>query len=272
MRDLQSKVAVITGAASGIGRGLANHLRREGCALALSDTDGPGLEQVVAALPPGEGRVTTSVVDVADRDAVHRHADEVYAAHGAAHVVINNAGVGQSDVVSELTYEDLEWVMAINFWGVVHGTKAFLPRLLDQGEGHIVNISSVFGLIGVPSQAAYCASKFAVRGFTESMRQELQGTGVVVSCVHPGGVKTNIVRNARSRRGPDGKMVTAADAERYEKFFRTTAEQAAQIIVNGIKRDRPRILVGSDATFLDSVQRLLPRRYTGVIARLLGAS
>ena len=268
MRDLAGKVAVITGAASGIGRALAAHLRQEGCALALSDIDEVALQRTVDELPTGQGSVTTHGLDVSDRAAVHAHADDVYQAHGAADLMINNAGVGQADKVHHLLYEDLEWVMNINFWGVVHGTKAFLPRFIEQGSGHIVNISSVFGLIGVPSQAAYCASKFAVRGFTESLRQELDGTGVVVSSVHPGGVKTNIMRSARVRWTPLGDA-SDTSVEKYDKMFRLSAEDAARIIVGGIKRDRPRIIVGRDAALLDWVQRVFPRRYTGLLARYL---
>ena len=264
MRDLKDKVAVVTGAASGIGRALAERLLQEGCALALSDIDEEGLRAFAAEL--STDRVTIHPLDVSDRQAVHNYAETVKATHGTAHLIINNAGVGHADSVEHLAYDDLEWVMNINFWGVVHGTKAFLPMLLGQNEGHIVNISSVFGLIGVPTQSAYCASKFAVRGFTESLAVELAGTGVRTSSVHPGGVRTRILERARVRRTPDGES-TEKGLAKYDRFFRMTAPHAAQVIVDGIKRDRPRIIVGQDATLLDIVQRLFPRSYTRLVRR-----
>ncbi|MEM7678682.1 MAG: SDR family oxidoreductase [Myxococcota bacterium] len=268
MPNLLNKVAVVTGAGSGIGRALAVQLRNEGCALALSDMNEVGLAQTLAELPAGSAHVSTHTVDVSDRDAVYAHAEEVRQAHGTAHLIINNAGVGHADLVSHLEYADLEWVMNINFWGVVYGTKAFLPMMMAQNEGHVVNISSIFGIVGVPSQAAYCSSKFAVRGFTESLRQELEGTGVKVSSVHPGGVRTNIIKNARFRRAPDGDE-SEPDLEKYDQMFRLSASEAARTIVDGIKRQRARILVGRDAWLLDRVQRAMPTRYTSLIRRFL---
>ena len=267
MRDLRNRVAVVTGAGSGIGRALANQLRIEGCALALSDIDEESLSETAAQIPPGDGRVSVHTLDVADRGAVHDYADNVVRAFGGVHLVINNAGVAHADMVSHMTYDDLEWVMNINFWGVVHGTKAFLPTLRDQNYGHIVNMSSVFGLVGIPSQSAYCASKFAVRGFTESLRQELYGTGVRVSSVHPGGVKTNIIRNGRLRRTPLGE--TGEDRAQLEAAFKLSPSEAAQIIVRGIKRGQRRIIVGADASMLDWVQRLWPEGYTELIRRAI---
>ena len=268
MRDLRNRVAVITGAGSGIGRALAERLRIEGCALALSDVNEEALGETVTNLPPGEAEVTAHPLDVSDRAAVYDYSAQVRQAHGTAHLLINNAGVAHADLVSHMAYDDLEWVFRVNFWGVVYGTKAFLPMLLEQNEGHIVNMSSVFGLVAVPTQAAYCASKFAVRAFTESLRQELAPTAILVSTVHPGGVKTNILRNARVRRTPDGDT-SGASLERYERFFRLNASDAARIIVHGIKRERPRILVGSDAWMLDLLQRFLPSRYTRLVGREL---
>ena len=267
MRELKNKVAVITGAASGIGRALAHRLHAEGSALALSDIDEGGVLEVAESLSSGPSKVTAQRLDVSDRGAVHSYAEEVQKAHGTAHLVINNAGVGHADLVHTMSYDDLEWVMGINFYGVVHGTKAFLPILLEQNEGHIVNISSVFGLVGIPSQSPYCASKFAVRGFTESLRQELGHSDVRISCVHPGGVKTNIAQKARFRRLPNG--ATEIDPNRYDEMFRLEASDAARVIVDGIKKDRARILVGGDARFLDWIQRLLPVSYTRMIERYI---
>ncbi|MEL7370305.1 MAG: SDR family oxidoreductase [Myxococcota bacterium] len=268
MRELRNKVAVVTGAGSGIGRALAVQLRREGCALALSDVNEVGLAQTVAELPEGTPQVSTHTVDVSDRAAVYAHAEEVRQLHGTAHLIINNAGVAHADLVSHLEYDDIEWVMNINFWGVVYGTKAFLPMFIEQNEGHVVNMSSIFGIVGIPSQAAYCSSKFAVRGFTESLRQELEGTGVHISSVHPGGVRTNIVKNARVRRTPDGDS-SQTDLQKFDRMFRLSAPDAARVIVDGIKRERTRILVGRDAWFLDGVQRILPNRYTRLIKRFI---
>lgn len=269
MRDLREKVAVVTGAGSGIGRALAGRLRTEGCHLALSDIDDVGLSKVVTDMPSGSGRVTAHRLDVSDRAAMLDYAEQVRREHGTAHLILNNAGVAHADLVSHLVLDDLEWVMRINFFGVVFGTKAFLPMLLEQNQGHIVNMSSVFGLVAAPSQAAYCASKFAVRGFTEALRQELVGTGVTVSCVHPGGVKTSILQNARVRRTPTGE--TSMDAiERYQHLFRLPADDAARLIIDGVKRDRPRIVVGSDAHLLDWVQRFFPKRYVKMLRRAVG--
>ncbi|MDT4846234.1 putative oxidoreductase SadH [compost metagenome] len=184
-------------------------------------------------------------------------------------MIINNAGVAVSQTIAELSYTDFEWLMNINFWGVVHGTKAFLPHLLKNDAGHIVNLSSIFGIVGVPTQGAYNASKFAVRGFTEALRQELSASKVAVSCVHPGGIKTNIARSARFYQGINGKCDANRAAADFEKLARTTPQQAAQVIVHGIKAKRPRILIGGDAHLLDWIQRLLPASYPNVLSKLM---
>jgi len=271
MEQLAGKVAAITGAASGIGRALAVELARLGCEVALADIDDDGLAETRAAVEPLGVRVGVAHVDVAERSAVHEWADRVAAEHGGVHLVVNNAGVALGARIEGMRYEDLEWVMAIDFWGVVHGTKAFLPHLRRAGEGHIVNVSSVFGLVGVPTQAAYNAAKFAVRGFTEALREELEleGGGVSCTCVHPGGIRTNIAR--RSRLGDLGGLARAHDeiAADFERVARTTPEEAARAIIDGIRRNRRRVLIGADAHVIDAVQRLLPAAYQGLLVGLL---
>ena len=269
MKDFQNKVAVITGAGSGIGRALARDLAAAGARLALSDVNQVGLQETADSLGLGSDRLITEAFDVADRDAFYAFAERVTGHFGAAHLVFNNAGVALGATVEDMSYEDFEWLMGINFWGVVHGTKAFLPHLKAAGEGHIVNVSSVFGLIGVPTQSAYNASKFAVRGFTEALRQELEMEGGRVSCtsVHPGGIKTNIARSARINAsmkdltGVDGEKSTAE----FEKLFSTTADQAAATILKGVRKNARRILIGLDARAIDSFQRSLPANYQALL-------
>ena len=268
MRELRGRVAVVTGAASGIGRALAFELAREGTALALSDVDEDGLAETHARASALGARVTSERVDVADRAAVHAHADRVVAEHGRANLVINNAGVGLGATIREMSYADLEWLFGIDFWGVVHGTKAFLPHLIAAGEGHVVNVSSVFGLIAVPGQGAYNAAKFAVRGFTECLRQELELEGAPVSatCVHPGGIQTNIARSARvtPRAGsPSREEMNAL----FDRVARTTAEAAARAILRGVKRNARRVLIGADARVISALQRLLPASYQKLVVR-----
>lgn len=269
MQSLAGKVAVVTGAGSGIGRALAELLANEGCRLALADIDAGNLETTATSLRQRGVQLSSHALDVADRAAVYAFADEVLSAHGSVQLIINNAGVTVSQTVAELRYDDFEWLMGINFWGVVHGTKAFLPHLLKNNEGHIVNVSSIFGIVGVPTQSAYNASKFAVRGFTEALRQELSGSGVAVSCVHPGGIRTNIARSARFYQGPDGKQDANRAAARFDKLARTSPEQAAREILDGIKSARPRILIGGDARLLDWIQRIFPTSYPKLLAKLL---
>lgn len=268
MKDFQNKVAVITGAGSGIGRALARDLAAAGARLALSDVNQVGLQETADSLGLGSDRLITEAFDVADRGAFYAFAERVTGHFGAAHLVFNNAGVALGATVEDMSYEDFEWLMGINFWGVVHGTKAFLPHLKAAGEGHIVNVSSVFGLIGVPTQSAYNASKFAVRGFTEALRQELEMEGGRVSCtsVHPGGIKTNIARNARMGAGVE-KITGDVDKARrdFEKMFRTTPEEASQTILKGVKGNKRRVLIGSDARAIDSMQRLMPTAYQRIM-------
>jgi butyryl-CoA dehydrogenase len=265
MKSFRDRVAVITGAGSGIGRALAVELGAAGCKLALSDINEAAVKQVAKELKAKGRDVIADRLDVADREAFYAYADKVVDKFGSVNLVINNAGVALGSTVEQTSYEDFEWLMGINFWGVVYGTKAFLPHLKNADEGHIVNISSVFGLIGVPSQSAYNAAKFAVRGFTESLRQELELEGSSVSCtsVHPGGIKTNIARNARMNDSV--KEVTGKSGESnvqdFEKMFRTTPEEAAATIIAGIRGNKRRVLIGADAVAIDTMQRLLPTSY-----------
>lgn len=261
MTEIPGKVAVVTGAASGIGRATAELLSREGAKhVAITDVDRAGLEKTAENIRAAGGDVSTHIIDVSDKDAIYAFADEIAANHGGADIVINNAGVAQMAEVEDLTYEDFEWVMNIDFWGMVYGTKAFLPQLQAKGAGHIVNVSSIFGLISVRTQAAYNSAKFAIRGFTEALRLEMKDTNIGVSCVHPGGIKTNIVRNARFQQSTTvGDREEAKD--RFDQLAKTTPAKAALTIVNGIKKNKPRILIGFDARMVDWIQRLLPTRY-----------
>jgi NAD(P)-dependent dehydrogenase (short-subunit alcohol dehydrogenase family) len=270
MKDFNGRVAAITGAGSGIGRALANALARRGAHLALSDIDDTGLAETVAQCEGFGVKITAEHVDVADRDAVYAWADHVVADHGMVNLIINNAGVALGATVESMSYEDFEWLMNINFWGVVYGTKAFLPYVKQSGEGHIVNLSSVFGLISVPSQSAYNAAKFAVRGFTDTLRMELaiDGANVSVTTVHPGGIKTNIARNARmdeSVRDLAGDPDKAA--KDFERAFITSPEKAAQQILTAVRRDRRRALIGPDAKAIDFVSRLPAVLYQSVLTR-----
>lgn len=266
-------VAVITGAASGIGRALALRFAREGIAgLSIADVNGEQLAETAKLLEEFPVKVTTHVVDVSDRNAMSAFAESVAQRHGRVSHVINNAGVALGGNFSEVTLDEIEWLMGINFWGVVHGTKFFLPHLEKESSAHIVNISSLFGLIAPPGQAAYCASKFAVRGFTDALRHELEGTNIAVSAVHPGGVSTNIVNNARISTG-----VTMTDEQKVKqrKFLnkllaKTSPDEAAEIILRGIKRRNPQIIVGSDAAVLSRLARLFPRKYLTVAGYIGG--
>jgi butyryl-CoA dehydrogenase len=273
VKDFSGRVAAITGAGSGIGRALANELARCGAHLALSDIDDAGLAETVDQCEGLGVKITSQHLDVARRDDVYAWADRVVADHGRVNLIINNAGVALGATVEAMTYEDFEWLMNINFWGVVYGTKAFLPHLKDSGEGHVVNLSSVFGLISVPSQSAYNAAKFAVRGFTDTLRMELEieGASVSVTTVHPGGIKTNIARNARMDASVSA---ITGDPERairdFERLFITTPKSAAQQILTAVRRDRRRALIGPDAKVIDLISRMPPTLYQTILTR--GAS
>lgn len=270
MKTLSSKVVAITGAASGMGRSLAIECARRGADLALVDIDVKGVEDTAAKARAARlgSRVEVQKLDVADRDAIYAWAATVETKLGGADVLVNNAGVSLSASVEKMTDEDFRWLFDINFWGVVNGTRAFLPQLKSKPEAHVVNLSSVFGIIGVPTQSAYCAAKFAVRGFTESLRQELASTSVRVSCVHPGGIKTDIVKRGRHYEDATGQATsTDVVAKSFEQGARTTADDAAKVILRGILSDNPRILIGADAVAIDVMARLAPRRYDAIVTR-----
>jgi len=259
VKSFEGRVAAITGAGSGIGRALAKDLAGRGAHLALSDIDTVGLAETVAQCEGHGVKVTSQRLDVADRAAVFAWADQVVGEHGKVNLIFNNAGVALAAPIESMSVDDFEWLMNINFWGVVSGTQAFLPHLKAAGEGHIVNLSSVFGLFSVPTQSAYNAAKFAVRGFTDALRMELEidGCGVSATTIHPGGIKTNIARNARM----DESVATAAGgadkAHRdFDKLARTTPEKAALQILAAVENDKRRALIGPDAKVFDLMSRL----------------
>ena len=267
MKDLQNKVAVVTGVASGIGKALAIALAKEGCHLVINDYNSEGLKQTEADLPLKSGqKVLSRAFDVSDRNAVEALAKEVESEFGAAHLVINNAGVTLSNSVEDTSYRDFEWVMNINFWGMVYGTKAFLPLLKAQPEAAVANVSSVFGLIGFPGQGAYCSSKFAIRGFTESLRTEAmqEFPHVTIHTIHPGGIDTNIVRNARWGRVISDEEKELIIQESKQNLITPTADMAAAII-RGVKRKKLRILYGYNSGKIDRIVRLFPSRYAKML-------
>ncbi|HQV80672.1 MAG TPA: SDR family oxidoreductase [Agitococcus sp.] len=266
MKNLEGKIVVVTGAGSGIGRALALQLAAQGAQLALCDINETNLQKTVEIASAHGVKVYSAAVDVSKRDAFQTFADNVARALGNASVIINNAGVALSQNVEGMDRKDFEWVLNINFWGVVNGCEAFLPQLRQQKDAHIVNISSIFGIIGVPSQSAYNASKFAVKGFTEALRQELNGSNIHVTCVHPGGIKTNIARNARVHNDMFGRVADVKKlAADFDRLAATTAEEAARQIVRAIENNQKRLLIGKDAKALDVIQRLLPNHYDTVL-------
>src|SRR5262252_4809931 len=248
MHQLSGAVAVVTGAGSGIGRALAQELATAGAVLALTDINVAGLEQTLALMSPATAR--TYQVDVGNATAVDEFAAKVRQDFKRASLLINNAGVALYGTFSEISLAEMEWLFRINFWGVVHGCKSFLPLLQQEPDAHIVNLSSVYGLFGPPGQAAYASSKFAIRGFTEVLRLELKNTNIRVSCVHPAGVQTPIAENARlgHKASPQEAAILR---DRFKNLATNSPTQAARTIVKGILRNRPRILVGADAYRID---------------------
>jgi NAD(P)-dependent dehydrogenase (short-subunit alcohol dehydrogenase family) len=266
----KNSIAVVTGAASGIGRALAVRLASEKIAgLALSDVNEQGLRETASLVEPLGVPVSTHVIDVSKLEEVQRLADEAVKRHGRVTHLINNAGVGLMGTFEQISIEDFQWLMGINFWGVVYGCKVFLPILREQDRAHIVNVSSVFGFIAPEEQTAYCSAKFAVRGFTESLRHELAGSNIVVSTVHPGGILTNIARNSRVGKDTPEEWKQQG-AKFFDKVAKTTPETAADVIVAGIKSKNPRILIGQDAYVISLISRLFPKRYLSIIERISG--
>lgn len=264
MKSFNNKVAAITGAGSGMGQQLAVLLAKAGCAVAISDVNEAGLKQTMDLLKTYPVKATFDIVNVGNESAVFAWADKVKKDHGAINLIFNNAGIAMANTVEGHSINDYERMMAVNFWGVVYGTKAFLPYLKESGDGHIINTSSIFGLTSQPTQSAYNASKFAVRGFTESLRQELEllNCGVSSTCVHPGGIKTNIAHQAEmsSNVAQLGMNVKQSKAT-ADKVMRILPEKAAQVILDGVKANKRRVLIGPEAYVVDGLQRLMPSMY-----------
>jgi butyryl-CoA dehydrogenase len=271
MKEFRERVAAITGAGSGIGRALSEELARRGCHLSLSDVDEEGLAETVLRCERAGVTVRPARVDVADRQAVFAWAGSVAADHGRVNLIVNNAGVGLGASASTQSVDDFEWLMNINFWGVVHGTQAFLPHLRETGDGHVVNLSSVFGLISIPTQSAYNASKFAVRGFTDALRMELDidPCGVSATTIHPGGIRTAIARNARI---DESVIIGGTDRQQlvdeFDRRALTDPDAAARQIIRAVERNRRRALIGPDAIVFD----LLSRLPAGISQRVLVAN
>ena len=266
MNCFEGKVAVITGAGSGIGRALAQQLAARGARLALSDVNAKGLAETRKSLSKGV-TARTYTLDVSSRDAVFAHAEKVKQDFGTAHFVINNAGATVIGTIEHLSIEEIEWQLGINLWGVIYGTKAFLPMMLDQREGCIVNISSVFGLVGFPTQGAYNISKFGVRGLTECLWSELDGTGVRAVCVHPGGIKTNIEK--AGRRCAAAGTEELRFAEMGEKMLLTPPDECAADILAGVERGDLRIITGNKSSTLHWLSRLLPDSYPAIFRSMV---
>ncbi|WOH83038.1 SDR family oxidoreductase [Bradyrhizobium sp. BEA-2-5] len=272
MTAIPGSAAAVTGAASGIGRALAHELALRGCDLAIADRDEAGLQAAAAEIAKASPRkVTVHRLDVSEPDQITAFAEAAVAAHPSLNIVVNNAGVALMGSFEEIDQAQMDWLFDINFWGVVHGTRAFLPQLSRQREAHIVNLSSIFGIIAPPGQAAYAAAKFAVRGFSESLRHELSAAGspVKLSVVHPGGVATAIARNARTGVGVTDNARRAQSIERFENAAKTTPKDAALRIIRGIENNEPRILIGNDARFMDLLQRFRPGTYWKTMQRMM---
>jgi NAD(P)-dependent dehydrogenase (short-subunit alcohol dehydrogenase family) len=270
MKDLKGKVAAITGTASGIGKATAILLAKEGCSCAISDINEEGLHETESEVKALGAAVHATVLDVADREAVYVWAEDVVREFGGVNLVVNNAGVSLNATIENMTYEDMDWLLGINLYGMIYGTKAFLPYLKEADEGHIVNVSSVFGLMAVPTQSAYTMAKFAIKGFTECLRMELDISAYNISAtvVHPGGIRTNIARDARFSEELLEEIGTSRDemVESFNRGVRISPEEAALKIVDGVKRNKHRVLIGPESYFMDIFQRLMPSGYMKVMA------
>lgn len=263
MRVTTGQVAVVTGAASGIGRAISIALAERGCDLALVDRDETGLQQTAALIAPTGRALSRHVVDVSQRAAMERLPDAVLQAHGGVHLLVNNASVSLAGPLQQLALDDLEWIVGVNFWGVVYGCRCFLPYLRRQPPAHVVNILSDFALIGFPTKTAYCATKFAVRGFSEALRAELHGSGVGLTCVYPGPADTNLVRT--------GRAWDAAKKAREATFLQQRGiplEQIAARVVRGIERNWARVLIGWETHAMDGLSRLFPAWTNTLVGRM----
>jgi len=275
MRQLQGRVAVVTGAASGIGRATSLELAKNGCDLAISDINEEGLKETAKAVEALGPKVTSYIVDVADKERMQRFASEVVSDHGHVHILLNNAGVAVLSSLDDHDLDDYEWVVGINFWGVVYGCKFFIPYLKKESEGHIVNMSSIFGIIGVPDVSSYCATKFAVRGLSECLWHELRDFNIGVTSVHPGGVKTDIVQSARMDEetdtslpilGPGGRRQSA---QRLFDRIGCEPDKVARAIIQAIKANKMRILINPETYIADSAKRIIPSITNSFMQRTL---
>ena len=269
MEGFAGKVAAVTGAGSGIGQALAVELGRSGASLAISDVDTEGLAKTEEQLKAIGAPVRSDRLDVTEREAFQIYADQINEHFGKVNQIYNNAGIAYTGDVDISHFKDIERVMDVDFWGVVNGTKAFLPHLVASGDGHIINVSSLFGLMAMPGQAAYNAAKFAVRGFTEALRQEmvLNREPVKVTSIHPGGIKTAIARNGLTADGVSGEAQSSFFDKRLAS---TTPQRAAEIILDGVRKNKARVLVGQDAVVLDLIVRITGSRYQRLFAPVVG--
>ncbi|MBE7637460.1 SDR family NAD(P)-dependent oxidoreductase [Sneathiella sp. P13V-1] len=268
----ENKVAAVTGAGSGIGRALALLLAKEGASVAISDVDQQGLDETETLISQYNVGCHKTILDVSDREKVEEWANNVVQEFGKADYIFNNAGVALFDTADSNDYANFEWIMNINFWGMVYGSKAFLQHFKDRGEGHVINVSSLFGLIGFPNQSAYNSSKFAIRGYTEALALEMEGSNIKVSSVHPGGIKTDIARNCRFA---DENLTGGNKQDAVKKFdlaAKTTPAQAAEVIVSGVLKGDKRILIGKDAKIMDWIQRLMPQGYGRFISKAINSN
>jgi len=268
MTSFNGKITVITGAASGIGRELALHMARDGAVIAAADYDKKGLDETVKMVRDSGGRAEGFTVDISDMKQVTKFASDVRKKLGSIDILVNNAGVTLFGKFEELAIKDMEWIMNINFWGAIYMTKAFLPDIKEKQGSFLVNVASIFGVIGVGNQSAYCSTKFGIRGFTEALQDELHAFPVKVISVLPGGIKTNIAKNARFIKEGAVMKDTEKLVRRLDKIAKTTAAEAASVIIDGIKKGKARVLIGSDARLLDRLQRYLPVMYNRVIAKI----